>query len=154
MFSCLFQCFEEKGYQMESKQNETFGKVIFGTEPIQGTWSACQRSFEEATRVGASPLSRGPLERSPTDFFKQYIPIYPKTIEDEDRSGVPPPQASVATKNLSGPCYGTLPEGGIPQRWPSSSPRRSPWRGGSSSPSGLRVCTSRYAFDISLSLVF
>ena len=48
---------------------------------------------------------------------------------------------------------GTLPEGRIPLRWPSSSSRRSPWRGGSSSPSGLRVCTSSYVFDLSLSHV-
>ena len=27
---CLFQCFAEKEYQTESKQNETFGRVIFG----------------------------------------------------------------------------------------------------------------------------
>ena len=43
--------------------------------------------------------------------------------------------------------------GGNPHRWPSSSSRRSPWRGGSSSPSGLRVCTSSYVFDLSLSRV-
>ena len=41
--------------------------------------------------------------------------------------------------------------GGIPLRWPSSSSRCSPWRGGSSSPSGLRVCTSSYVFGLSLS---
>ena len=69
-----------------------------------------------ATRVGgapywARPLSRGPLEAPSTDFFRLYIPIYPKIIEYEDRSGVPPPQASVATKNLSGAHSGTLPEG-------------------------------------------
>ena len=39
-------CFEEKEYQMESKWNETFGKVIFGTEAIPGTWSASQGSIE------------------------------------------------------------------------------------------------------------
>ena len=43
--------------------------------------------------------------------------------------------------------------GGNPHWWPSSSSRRSPWRGGSSSPSGLRVCTSSYVFDLSLSRV-
>ena len=59
----------------------------------------------------ARPLSRGRLEAPPTDFFRLYIPIYPKTIEYEDRSGVLPPQASVATQNLSGACSGTLPEG-------------------------------------------
>ena len=59
---------------------------------------------------GGGPLSCGPLEHLPTDFFRIYIPIYPKNIETEDRPGVPPPQASVATKNLSGARSGTLPE--------------------------------------------
>ena len=35
----LFQCFAEKEYQTESKQNETFVSVIFGTNVIQETWS-------------------------------------------------------------------------------------------------------------------
>ena len=39
--------------------------------------------------------------------------IYPKNIEEHNRLGVPPPQASVATKNQSGPYLGTLPEGAI-----------------------------------------
>ena len=39
LFSCLFQCFEEKEYQTKSKRNETFGRVIFGTEEIEETWS-------------------------------------------------------------------------------------------------------------------
>ena len=39
------------------------------------------------------------------------IPINAETPEKKPRSGVPPPQASVATKNLSGPCPGTLTEG-------------------------------------------
>ena len=34
-----FQCFAEKEYQTESKRNETFGSVIFGTNVIQETWS-------------------------------------------------------------------------------------------------------------------
>ena len=55
---------------------------------------------------------RGPLVAPLTDFFRLYIPIYPKTFGEQNRSGVPPPQASVATKNQSGPCSGTLPEGG------------------------------------------
>ena len=38
--------------------------------------------------------------------------MYPKNIEDNNRSGVPPPQASVATKNLLGARSGTLSEGG------------------------------------------
>ena len=60
----------------------------------------------------ARPLPRGPPFGPPTYFFHPYIPTYPKTSRTEDRSGVPPPQASVATKKQSGPCSGTLPEGG------------------------------------------
>ena len=51
----LFQCFEEKEYQTESKRNETFGSDIFGTNAIQETWSGRQEAAEAARRVqGAS----------------------------------------------------------------------------------------------------
>ena len=53
----LFQCFAEKEYQTESKWNETFGRVIFGTEAIQGTWSARKGSNEEGTRQGGAPTT-------------------------------------------------------------------------------------------------
>ena len=59
----------------------------------------------------ARPHPRGPLVAPLTDFFRLYLSIYPKNIGEQNRSGVPPPQASVATKNQSGPCSGTLPEG-------------------------------------------
>ena len=52
---CLFQCFTEKEYQTESKPNETFGRVIFGTNAIQETWSGRQGSNKEATRQGGAP---------------------------------------------------------------------------------------------------
>ena len=54
---------------------------------------------------------RGPLVAPLMYFFRLYISIYPKNIEEQNRSGVPPPQASVATKNLSGARSGALPEG-------------------------------------------
>ena len=47
---CLFQYFEEKEYQTESKRNETFGSVIFGTNVIRRTWSASQEENEVARR--------------------------------------------------------------------------------------------------------
>ena len=50
LFYCLFQYFEEKEYQMESKRNETFGSVIFGKNIILETWSLRQKILEEATR--------------------------------------------------------------------------------------------------------
>ena len=56
---CLFQCFAENEYQTESKQNETFESVLFGTNVIQRTWSGRQATNEEATRQGARlPLGR------------------------------------------------------------------------------------------------
>ena len=64
------------------------------------------------TPLGRALHPRGPLVAPLTYLFHPYIPTYPKNIHGEDRSGVPQPQASVATKNLSGACSGTLPEGG------------------------------------------
>ena len=52
---CLFQCFTEKGYQRETKRNETFGRVIFGTNAIQETWSGRQEAAEVATRQEGTP---------------------------------------------------------------------------------------------------
>ena len=68
---CLFQCFEEKEYQTESKRNETFGRVTFGTEAIQETWSRRQGSFEEATRQGGAPYPPG---RAPTLVGPSWLP--------------------------------------------------------------------------------
>ena len=48
---CLFQCFAEKEYQTESKRNETFARIIFGTNAIQETWSGCQEADEAAMKV-------------------------------------------------------------------------------------------------------
>ena len=55
----LFQCFLEKEYQTESKQNETFGNMIFGTKVIQRTWSGCQAINEASTRQGGTPTPLG-----------------------------------------------------------------------------------------------
>ena len=63
------------------------------------------------TPLGRALHPRGTLVAPLTYFFRLYISIYPKTIGEQNRSGVPPPQASVATKNLSGARSGTLPEG-------------------------------------------
>jgi len=51
--SCCFlpiSEFRKKEYQTESKRNETFGNVIFGTNMIKETWTLRQGSFQEATR--------------------------------------------------------------------------------------------------------
>ena len=61
--------------------------------------------------AGRTPNPRGSLVAPLTDFFRLYMSIYPKNIGEQNRSGVPPPQASVATKNLSGARSGTLLKG-------------------------------------------
>ena len=61
---------------------------------------------------GRAPLSCGWLEDPPDVRPTPRIPINTETPRKKPRSGVPPPQASVATKNQSGPFFGTLPEGG------------------------------------------
>ena len=58
-----------------------------------------------------TPLPREHPGGPPTYPLHPYIPTYPKTSRTENRSGVPPLQASVAIKNLSGARSGTLPEG-------------------------------------------
>ena len=114
----LFQCFEEKEYLTESKRNESFGRSYFWKESnlidLECTSGKKRGSHEVGgapTPLGRALHPRGPLVAPLTYFFRLYISIYPKMIGEQNRSGVPP-QASVATKNQSGPCSGTLSEGG------------------------------------------
>ena len=64
----------------------------------------------ERAPQGAPPTLSSP--RGPPDLFPMpKIPINIETPKKKPRLGVPSPQSSVATKNQSGPCSGTLPEG-------------------------------------------
>ena len=92
VFFCLFQCFAEKEYQTESKRNETFARIFFGTNAIQETWSGSQGSNEAATRQeGAPPPSWAP--RSSTDLL--LLPIY--TLIPWKHPGEPQNHFSTAT---------------------------------------------------------
>ena len=57
---CLFQGFEEKEYQTESKWNETFGNMIFSPNMIQETWTLLQGTTVEVTRAEGVPPGRAP----------------------------------------------------------------------------------------------
>ena len=84
-------------------------EIIFGPEEAHRVPELGQKSLEATMRVGvcptpwALPLPHGPLVAPLADFFRLYISIYPKTIGEQNRSGVSPPQASVATKNQGTP---------------------------------------------------
>ena len=116
-FFCLFQSFAEKEYQMESKRNETFGGVIFGTNKIQRTWSGRQAINEEATRQGAclppgrALHPRGPHVAPPTYFFLLYIPTYPQTTRYGAKNLIPLPQPSVPVRSHLGAFSRAPPEG-------------------------------------------
>ena len=101
------------------KWNETFGRVIFGTNVIQRTWSGRQEITEEATRQGhAYPPRRalhprGPLVAPPTYFFLLYIPTYPENIRGHHENLIPPPQPSVPVRSHLGAFSGAPPEGAL-----------------------------------------
>ena len=119
MFFCLFQCFTEKEYQTESKRNETFRTVIFGTNVIQRTWSGRQEITEEATRQGVclppghALHPHGRLVAPPTYFFLLYIFIYPQNIEEHHKTLFPPPQPSVPKRSHLGAFSRAPPEGAL-----------------------------------------
>ena len=72
---CLFQCFAEKEYQTESKWNETFGSVIFGTNVIHRNWSGRQETNEVSTGQGAHlPPGRALLPRGRLVEFHSSTP--------------------------------------------------------------------------------
>ena len=117
LFFCLFQCFEGKGCQMESKRNETFGNVIFGTNVIQRTWSLRKAINEESTRQGARlpPQARPPPSWGPrcsTDVLLP--PIYTYVPPNyQIRSQKPNSTAATfCTREIPfGACSGAPPEG-------------------------------------------
>ena len=119
LFFCLFQSFAEKEYQTESKRNETFGNVIFGTNVIQRTWSPRKVINEESTRQGArlppkrALHPRGAHVAPPTYFFLLYIPTYTQTTRYGAKNLIPPPQPSVPVRSHLGAFSGAPPEGAL-----------------------------------------
>ena len=114
----LVSVFRRKGISNGVQTEWNLQKSYFCKESNTGDLE-CTLGYQQGEHeAGARPPPgrtihpRGPLVAPLTDFFRLYISIYPKNIGEHNRSGVPPPQASVATKNQSGPCSGTLPEGG------------------------------------------
>ena len=75
--------------------------IFYGPEEAHGVSEMDQESPGLPTRVGGAPtpLPRGQPGYPPTYFFLLYILIYPKNFGEHNRSGVPPPEASVATEN-------------------------------------------------------
>ena len=102
--------------RVKMEQNQLEKLLLEGKQPRElGVHdrgdTGCPRGWGVRPSPWARPLPRGAPVAPPTYPLHPYIPTYRKTSRTEDRSGVPPLQASAATKNQSGPCSGTLQEG-------------------------------------------
>ena len=118
VFFAYFSVSQKRNIKRSPNGMKPSGKLFLERKQSRGLGVHVRESTRKARGRGARPPPWArhppswPLLAPLTYFFLLYIPIYPKTIGEQNRSGVPPPQASVATKNQSGPCSGTLPEGG------------------------------------------
>ena len=118
LFYAYFSVSKKRNIKRSPNGMKPSGKLFLERKQSRGLGVHVRESTRRARGRGrAHPPGhalhpRGPLVAPLTDFFRLYMSIYPKNIREQKRSGVPPPQASVATKNQTGPCSGTLPEGG------------------------------------------
>ena len=96
---CLFQCSIENEYQTESKWNETFGNVIFGTNMIQRTWSGRQATDEEATRQGSTPTpqARPPPSWAPRGSTDLLLPPIYTYVPSKHQGAQRKPNSTAAT---------------------------------------------------------
>ena len=75
---------------VKTERNQLEKLILEGNQPdglgvhVRGV-PGCPREW------GARPLPCEHPGGPPTYFFHPYIPTYPKTIEEQNRSGVPPP---------------------------------------------------------------
>ena len=103
LFYAYFSVSRKRNIKRSRNGTKSTGEVIFGRKATGWTWTPRQEPREVLTRVGARPLPRGAPEAPPTYPLHPYIPTYRKTSRTENRSGVPPPEASVATESQSRP---------------------------------------------------
>ena len=107
LFYAYFSVSRKRIIRRRQNGTKSTGEVIFGRKATRWTWSARQGIRKVLTRVGGAPLGAPPASwdpRSSTDVLPApYISSYPKTSRGHNRSGVPPPEASVATESQSRP---------------------------------------------------
>ena len=79
------------------------GNTPDGLGPHVRRYGSYPRVWGRTHPPRACPLPRGALVAPLTYFFRLYNSMYPNTSKTEIRSGVPPPEASVATESQSRP---------------------------------------------------
>ena len=100
--NCCFlpiSVFRRKRYQTESKRNETFRRVIFGTNVVQRTWSGRQEINKEATRQGARlpPWARPPPSWAPRGSTDLLLPPIYTYVPRNHRGAPRKPNSTAAT---------------------------------------------------------
>ena len=98
LFFCLFQYFEETGYQTESKRNETFGNVIFSPNVIQETWTLLQgTAVEVGYEGGGAPLGAPPPSWAPCCSTDVLLPPIYTYVSSNDQNRSQKPNSTAAT---------------------------------------------------------
>ena len=94
---CLFQYFKETEYQTESKQNETFGIVIFQPNVTQETWTLLQEAPEAVTRVEGTPLGAPPTSWAPRSSTDVLLPPIYTYVPPNDQNRSQKPNSTATT---------------------------------------------------------
>ena len=101
--------YSSKGKSKQSPIDLKLHGTYFWKESNPGDLECTSGKQRGSHEAGARPPPgralhpRGPLVAPLMYFFCLYISIYPKNIWEHNRSGVPPPEASVAIESQSRP---------------------------------------------------
>ena len=108
LFYAYFNVLKKRNIRRSRNGTKSTGEVIFwkkthlmDLDPMSEDMGAAHEGGGAPPRV--RPLPRGAPVAPLTCFFCLYNSIYPKTSRKHNRSGVPPTEAFVATKNQSRP---------------------------------------------------
>ena len=92
-----------QGSFLEQTQTRRLGVEVWNSAKLPRGRRVCQG--------GRRPQPRGPHGAPPTYFFRLYIPLYPKNIQESHETTFPPPQPSVPVRSHLGAFSGASPEG-------------------------------------------
>ena len=98
----------EQGPDWFMVATEVCGGFFLGVSVFTGNFGIGNKSGGSPSQPRgreARPHPCGPLVAPLTDFFRLYMSIYPKNVGEQNRLGVSPPEASVATENQSDPFW-------------------------------------------------
>ena len=101
LFFAYFSVSKKRNIKRSRNGMKPSGEVIFEGKQPDRLGVHVRKETREPQGRGCAIHPRGPLVARLMYFFRLYISIYPKTIGGQNRSGVPPPEASVATESQS-----------------------------------------------------